>query len=665
MSAAHPLPRVFLCPGDESGWAVDEDRRQTAAALEGVVRLVDRPEDAQIIHACWWVTLMNTPAAALRGKPVICHMAGDPARCVSETGFVAAMARATHWIAQSRGALDKLRVLGRRAALVPYAIDPDTFAEPQAPASDVVRAAKAALPPNTCIIANFHRDTAGAAYAPGMDCPKLVKGPDVFVEILAGLHDRGVRVAALLAGPRRHWTRKRLRQRGVPVVFAGHETADEDFPLNILPPSQIAHLYAAADLCLMCSRSEGGPRGVLEAAAAGLGQLSTPVGLAPDILSADCLFTDPADAIDRIRADIATRCIRNLAPAQRELVRASYTAAANRERWRSVYASLIPPATGEPAPIPAVAGRERIVSFWNKFTPPPWGGGNQFMMALKAQAERMGIRATENGEGPAAAAHVVNSVQFDIERFRQLVRPGSCRVVHRLDGPISLLRGTPESLDADRVCFDLNREYATATVIQSWHTIRAIAELGFTPVRPVLIINACDPTIFYPPPKPRTPGDKLRIIATAWSPNPGKGAAIYRWMDEHLDPARYEFTFVGNSSVKLRAARVIEPLPSEALARELREHDVYITASRNDPCSNSVIEALACGLPALYLDSGGHPELVSFGGLPFSRPSQIPELLDRIRRHHAMYRRLITPTSIEDVCRRYLDLLLGDQPYLH
>jgi glycosyltransferase involved in cell wall biosynthesis len=286
-------------------------------------------------------------------------------------------------------------------------------------------------------------------------------------------------------------------------------------------------------------------------------------------------------------------------------------------------------------------------------------------MALKAQAERAGIHAIENGEGPAAGGHIVNSVQFDIERFRAAVKPGAARVVHRLDGPISLLRGTPESLDADRQCFEFNRQYATSTVIQSWHTIRAIAELGFEPVRPCLIINACDPTIFFPARTPRPIGQRLRIIATAWSPNPGKGAAIYRWMDENLDPSRYEFTFVGNTAAKLKNARVIEPLPSEGLARELREHDVYITASRNDPCSNAVIEALACGLPALYLDSGGHPELVSMGGLPFSRPAQIPALLDRLRRYHAVYRRLITPTSIEDVCRRYMVLLLSDPPYLH
>jgi glycosyltransferase involved in cell wall biosynthesis len=225
-----------------------------------------------------------------------------------------------------------------------------------------------------------------------------------------------------------------------------------------------------------------------------------------------------------------------------------------------------------------------------------------------------------------------------------------------------VLRGTPESFAQDELCFDFNRRYATATVVQSWHTLRALAELGFRPPRTALIHNACDPDVFFPPEHARTPGPRLRVVASAWSPSPGKGAAIYRWLGEHLDPARYELTFVGNTPAGLAGWRVVAPLASAELAAMLREQDVYLTASRNDPCSNALIEALSCGLPAIYLDSGGHPELVSFGGLPFRRPDEIPALLERVRAHHGLYHRLIAAPSMADVCRRYLALALRDDP---
>lgn len=38
--------------------------------------------------------------------------------------------------------------------------------------------------------------------------------------------------------------------------------------------------------------------------------------------------------------------------------------------------------------------------------------------------------------------------------------------------------------------------------------------------------------------------------------------------------------------------------------------DIYIMTKHNDPCPNTVIEALSCGLPVVYVNSGGVPELV-------------------------------------------------------
>jgi glycosyltransferase involved in cell wall biosynthesis len=132
---------------------------------------------------------------------------------------------------------------------------------------------------------------------------------------------------------------------------------------------------------------------------------------------------------------------------------------------------------------------------------------------------------------------------------------------------------------------------------------------------------------------------------------------VYEWLDRNLDFGRVEYTFVGRLSSKMENIRVIPPMASRELAELVRGHDVYLTASRNDPCSNSLIEALSCGLPAVYLKSGGHPEIVGEAGLGFNTAEEVPALLERMATEHGWFREKIRVPRIEDVADRYLAVL--------
>ena len=54
------------------------------------------------------------------------------------------------------------------------------------------------------------------------------------------------------------------------------------------------------------------------------------------------------------------------------------------------------------------------------------------------------------------------------------------------------------------------------------------------------------------------------------------------------------------------------------MANELKKHHVYLTASLNEPSGNHHIEAAQCGLPILYINSGGIPEYCSGYGVEFN-----------------------------------------------
>lgn len=295
------------------------------------------------------------------------------------------------------------------------------------------------------------------------------------------------------------------------------------------------------------------------------------------------------------------------------------------------------------------------VAIEHEFVRPPWGGANQFLIALRLELRRRGLRVESNAISRRTRGAILNAFVVDERRLRTLLHPG-VRVVHRVDGPVSAYRGFDDGADA-RIRA-INDEFAHTTVFQSQYSLAAHRELGIELREPVVIPNAVDPAIFHPPAaREPLPGRRVRVVASSWSSNPNKGGAVYAWLDEHLDRDRYELTFVGQTQAELRHAQVVPPVGQRELAAILRAQDVYLTASLHDPCSNALLEGLACGLPAVYARSGGHPELVGEAGLGFDGAEEIPALLDRLVADHDGYRGRIAIPGLGEVADRYLEAL--------
>jgi glycosyltransferase involved in cell wall biosynthesis len=289
----------------------------------------------------------------------------------------------------------------------------------------------------------------------------------------------------------------------------------------------------------------------------------------------------------------------------------------------------------------------------HRFRPPPYGGSNQFLTALRRELRRRGLRVSDGSFAPRTRACLLHSYLADVEELRSAL-PDGCRVVHRVDGPIELYRGRDDG--ADRKIVEINAALANATIFQSQWSLEAHRELGLDLKDPVVIPNAVDPEIFFPPVE-RQRGPRLRVIATSWSDNPRKGAGTFAALARAADPERYELTFAGRSRVPLESVRRLGPLPSHELADELRAHDIYVAASVNEPCSNALLEALACGLPALYRRSGSHGELVGEGGLGFDDEDEAVSQLDRLAEELDERRSAIRTPALAGVAHEYLRVL--------
>ena len=81
-----------------------------------------------------------------------------------------------------------------------------------------------------------------------------------------------------------------------------------------------------------------------------------------------------------------------------------------------------------------------------------------------------------------------------------------------------------------------------------------------------------------------------------------------------------EFTFIGNlpKNYNFRNSNIVRPLYGSELGDELKKNHLYITGSLFEPSGNHHIEAGQCGLPILYMDSGGTPEYCNNFGVEFN-----------------------------------------------
>lgn len=285
-----------------------------------------------------------------------------------------------------------------------------------------------------------------------------------------------------------------------------------------------------------------------------------------------------------------------------------------------------------------------------KFVEGPWGGGNQFLKALRDHFREKGSYSESLEE---AQAIIFNSHQCFKDVLDAKNRYPDKIFIHRVDGPIFYVRGKDQAIDKN--IYRFNNLVADGTIFQSRWSRDKNYELGIKRSQyETVIINAPDPGIFNRKGK-RKQNKKVRLIATSWSGNIRRGFEIYQYLDGHLDFNRYEMTFVGNSPVEFKNIKWIKPVPSQELADILREHDIYITASQNDPCSNALIEALHCGLPAVARNDGGHPEITGKAGILFEDEAGAIEAIDMVAQNYTHYQTQINLPSLDEIGQKYYE----------
>lgn len=138
------------------------------------------------------------------------------------------------------------------------------------------------LPSDAYVVGSFQRDTEGH----DLKSPKLEKGPDLLADAIIALHAKRPELMVMLAGWRRQYIIGRLTEAKVPHQYVERPKLDV-----------INELYQTLDLYLVTARHEGGPQALIECGLLNVPVVTTPVGIAEQVL--------PSGAID----DDVTTCI--------------------------------------------------------------------------------------------------------------------------------------------------------------------------------------------------------------------------------------------------------------------------------------------------------------------------------------------------------------------
>lgn len=309
------------------------------------------------------------------------------------------------------------------------------------------------------------------------------------------------------------------------------------------------------------------------------------------------------------------------------------------------------------------------ISIGSRIVKGPWGGGNLFIINLSNYLTSQGhevyfdlsqkdidlILLTDPriNESPSSSFD-----HIDIEFYLNYVNPNSV-VVQRIN-----------ECDERKNTTGLNNFYIEASnvadnivFVSNWLK-NLYVEQGINEAKSGVILSGSDKSIFNSAFNSKwNKKEKLRLITHHWSANTNKGYETYKKIDNMLDNPKWknliEFTYVGNISdeFQFKNTKVIKPKSGKELSIILQKSHVYVTGSINEPSGNHHIEAAQCGLPILFLKSGGLVEYCEGFGVAFDNENFEIKLEEMIKDYDNLYNKMAEYELDSDkMSQEYLDL---------
>jgi len=324
------------------------------------------------------------------------------------------------------------------------------------------------------------------------------------------------------------------------------------------------------------------------------------------------------------------------------------------------------------------------------------GGMASFRAKFEDGLRKRGIEVTHNPEDDSDALLIIGGTRHLLPLWRAKRR--GIRIAQRLDGVNWVQRvrwsGLRYSLRAEygNALLALIRNNVADRVVYQSEFIRSWWEdwYGVARVPGRVILNGVDLETYAPVARdviPRCPPYRLLVVegSLAGGLDTGLRAAVH--LAEILaENFSVELTIAGKVDARTKdrlekenkiPLEFLGIIPHEQIPELMRSSHLLFSAEINPPCPNSVIEALACGVPVVGFETGSLRELVGenagrlvpYGGDPWKLETpDVPALVkaaEKVLREQERFRKVARARaeellSVDKMVDEYLKVLLDE-----
>jgi len=300
----------------------------------------------------------------------------------------------------------------------------------------------------------------------------------------------------------------------------------------------------------------------------------------------------------------------------------------------------------------------------------PWGGGNLFAINLRNYLQNKGYKVVNNLldddidiiliTEPRKTSESSAFTHIDVQNYIKY-RKKDTLVAHR----INECDERKNTKYVNKYLIEANKTSDFTIFVSQWLK-DLYTEQGIGPRENHVIYAGANSDIFNNIGFiPWNKKEKLKIVTHHWGANWNKGFTTYSKIDELLDDKSWkekiEFMYIGNlpRGLSFNNVNVVKPLSGKELSTKLKENHLYITGSLFEPSGNHHIEGAQCGLPLLFIDSGGTTEYCKNYGLIFNESNLQEKIIEMMSDYENYLAKLKDyPFSAEKMCSDYENLFI-------